>query len=311
MRPRSRPRTGPRLTALVVLFVLAAAGASGAGLAGTGLAVTGATFGASQDAGTASFTTRTACSGGTGYPAAVLALNPTLYYRFGEPATPAPASVADSSGAGNDATVVPGGPTTSEVFGAASDIWCDGTSAMRQPPVDSSVASAGTVVWASAHAAPDVFTLMAWVSLPVGLATGGRVLGFSDASSAVSTQSDRILFVDNAGHVVFGVDHGGLQVIGSPSAVNDGRPHQLVASLGPAGGRLYVDGTLVAADPTWTVGRAFTGYWRVGWDTVAGWLPGSNPSDYGLDASIDEVAVFEGSELTPAQVAGTWAANHW
>jgi Concanavalin A-like lectin/glucanases superfamily len=311
MRPRSRPRSVPRLAATLALGCLAATGMSGLGPLGTGLATTGATYTSSQDAGASWFSTRAACSAGTSYPAAVTALNPTLYYRFGEGAAPAPASVADSSGAGNDGTVVAGGPTTSEVFGATSDIWCDSTAAMRQPAVASSVGAAGTVVWNNFHAAPDVFTLMAWVQVPAGLTTGGRVLGFSSAASGESTDHDRILFLDNAGHAVFGIHPGAVQVISSPGVVNDGRPHQLVASLGPAGGRLYVDGSLVASDPAWTVGQAFNGYWRIGWDTVDSWLPGSDPTDFGLDATIDEVAVFEGTQLGSASVAGTYAANHW
>ena len=49
------------------------------------------------------------------------------------------------------------------------------------------------------------------------------------------------------------------------------------------------------------------GYWRVGWDSVAGW----GLTDAGLDGVIDDAALFENRVLTPAEVAGLWAANHW
>ena len=316
MRPRSRPRSLGRLSASAALACVAATGLSGAGgsgqaLIGTGLASTGATYLSSAVSGAASFSTRTACSAGTGYPAAVNALSPTFYYRFGEAAAPAPATVADSSGSARDGIVVAGGPTTSEIFGAGPQIWCDSTGAMGQPTVARAVSAAGTVVWNSLHAGPDIFTLMAWIQVPNGLSTGGRVLGFASANSGLSVDSDRILLLDNSGHVIFGVNPGAALVISSPGVVNDGRAHQLVASLGPAGGRLYVDGVLVASNAGWTVGKAFSGYWRIGWDIADSWLPGTNPTNFGLGGIIDEVAVFEGIQLSPTAVATTYGANHW
>jgi hypothetical protein len=292
------------------LLALLAAGAILGSLAVVGIPTTGATFTASADTGPASFTTRTACSGAPAYPAAVLALNPTLYYRLDEAAAPAPATVADSSGAGNTGTVVAGGVGPSEAFGAPSPLWCD-SGAMRQPLVDRTVTDAGFVVWPNLRTQPDVFTIMAWVQVANGMSTGGRVLGYSNQLATRSTRYDRHMFLDNAGHVVFGIWTGAPTILTSPGTVNDGRPHQLAASLGPAGGRLYVDGVLVASNAGWTTAEAFNGYWRIGWDNLNGWGTATDPADFGLDGTIDEAAVFEGTELTPAQVAGTYAANHW
>jgi hypothetical protein len=299
MRPLSRLRSARRLAAVLAI----------GGLAAIGVSTTSATYSASADAGTASFTTRVACSAGTGYPAAVNALNPTLYYRFGEPAAPQPATVADSSGAGHDGTVVAGVPA--EAFGATSPIWCDTTRAMRQPAVNRATVGAGFVVWPSLRSAPNVFTEMAWIQVANGMSTGGRVMGYSNQLGTRSTQYDRHIYLDNAGHVVFGIWTGSPTTLTSPGTVNDGKPHQLVASLGPAGGRLYIDGVMVAANGSWTTAEAFNGYWRVGWDNLNAWGTGTDPADFGLDGVIDEAAVFEGIELTPGQVATTYAANHW
>jgi large repetitive protein len=301
MRPLPRLRSGRRLAAALAI----------GGLAAIGVSTTGATYSASADAGGASFTTRVACSAGTDYPAAVNALNPTLYYRFGEPAAPAPASVADSSGSGHDGTVVSGGATGSETFGAPSPIWCDTTDAMRQPLVDRATTTAGFVVWPSLRSAPNVFTEMAWIQVPNGMSTGGRVMGYSNQVGTRSDQYDRHIYLDNAGHVVFGIWTGAATTLTSPGTVNDGKPHQLAASLGPAGGRLYVDGVLVAANAGWTAAQAFNGYWRVGWDNLNAWGTATDPADFGLDGVIDEAAVFEGTQLTPAEVASTYTANHW
>jgi large repetitive protein len=300
-RPFTRRRLG-RLAAMAAL----------GGLALTGLSTTGATFTSTQDAGAASFTTRVACSAGTSYPATVTGLNPTVYYRFGEAGSPYPGTVADSSGSGNTGSVVAGSPaSSSEAFGAASPIWCDSTAAIQQPAVDRSSTTAGFVVWPSLRTHPDVFTLMAWIQVPAGMATGGAIIGLGDSAVGQSTNHDRQLLLDNAGHVVFGIFPGSAKTITSAGTVNDGRPHEVAASLGPAGGRLYVDGALVAADATWTTAQAFDGYWRVGWDSAAGWISGTDPTNFGMDGVIDEAAVFEGSELSQAQVSATYAANHW
>ena len=100
----------------------------------------------------------------------------------------------------------------------------------------------------------------------------------------------------------------------------------MVASVGPAGTELYVDGVREANDPAQTTAETYTGneqalpppavspatqdgqgYWRVGWDNLNGW----GPTDFGLNGVVDEAALFENKQLTPAQVAALWAANHW
>ncbi len=50
-----------------------------------------------------------------------------------------------------------------------------------------------------------------------------------------------------------------------PSRYNDGKWHYVVATQGPDGMTLYVDGQLVGTNPQ-TQAQAYTGYWRVGGD---------------------------------------------
>ena len=306
-RPFPRRRVG-LLVAAAAIGCLGFGSPMTTGATGT----TAATYTSTVDAGGASFTTRTACSTATAYPSTVTGLNPSIYYRFGEAAAPQPTTVADSSGNGNTGVVVAGAPTSlSENFGAGPAIWCDTTGGMGQPLVDRTSTTAGFVVWPSLRTQPNVFTLMAWIQVPNGLPTGGKIMGFGDSMAGLSTRYDRHLFVDDAGRVWFGIHPGGFSTITSPGTVNDGKPHQVVASLGPAGGRLYVDGVLVASNAGWTVAEAYNGYWRIGWDNLGGWAGGADPTNFGLGGVIDEAAVFEGTQLTPAQVASTYADNHW
>ena len=317
MRTRSwSRRTRARLAACVVV----------AGLTTLGVSSTGATMTASATA-SGTFTTRAACSAGTGYPAAVVALNPTFYYRFGEAA--GATTVADSSGNGNDGIVRQsspvGGVAGPVTFGAAGTglIWCDGTDGMTSPGMPGALGSGSFVVWPTARPNLNTFTEMAWVR--TASSTGGRVIGMSSSTWAYDVHYDRQLVVDDAGHVRFEIYPGFRYTLTSTSVVNDGKPHFLVATLGPAGAALYVDGVREQDDPAQTTAETYTGnetvsptgtgpatpngqgYWRVGWDNISGW----GATDFGLDGVVDEAALFEGTALTPAEVANLWSTNHW
>lgn len=127
--------------------------------------------------------------------------------------------------------------------------------------------------------------------------------GFTGSSSSY----DRHLYLDNAGHVVFGVYPNAMVTIASPTAYTDGQWHLADATLGSTGMRLYLDGTQVASNTTTTTAQNFTGYWRVGYDNLAGWA--NAPTSYYLNATLDEVAVYP-SALTATQITSHYTANH-
>jgi len=316
------PHRSPRRRA-----VLLAGSAVVAALALSGLSTTGALYTDSKSVGSNTFTTRAACAAGTGYPTAVKALGPTFYYRFGEAA--GATTVADSSGNGNTGTVRTSSPNTGVApaltFGAAGSglIWCD-TTGLTSPKIVGTLNSGSFVVWPSARANLNTFSIMAWVR--TSTTTGGRILGQSSSTWAKDVHYDRQLIFTDTGHVAFDVYPGFNYAMTSTAALNDGLPHFLVATLGPAGATLYVDGVLDQSDPTRTTAETYTtnenvnpppagaprtpdgqGYWRVGWDNLASW----GATDFGLNGVIDEAALFENQQLGAGQVAGLWAKNHW
>jgi len=337
MPPLSLPDpapTAPRSAQLRRLIATAGLGAlcvlGGFGGRGLDIGATGATLTSSAtSAGT--ITTRVACSAGTSFPTALQALNPTFYWRFGDPA--GSTSVVDSSGNGNDGLIVDSSPSIGAppvVLGAAGSglPWCDPTAGLTSASTPVALGTGSFAVWPAERTNLNTFSLMAWVRTTA--VTGGRVIGMGSSTWADDTNSDRQIFIDDAGHAVFGVAPGGVHhTITSGSLVNDGKPHFLVATLGPAGAYLYVDGALAASDPTLTTAEHFAGnenanppppaggsgaptpdgfgYWRVGWDNLAGW----GPTDGGLAGVIDEAAVFENAQLSAAQVSALWSTNHW
>jgi PKD repeat protein len=144
--------------------------------------------------------------------------------------------------------------------------------------------------------APDTFTIQAWVRTTTG--QGGRIFGFGDLQNGASAHRDRHLYMDNGGHIVFGVraQNNQARTLVSPSAYNNGQWHMLTATMSSAGMRLYVDGNLVGSRTDTTAGEAYLGYWRVGGDVLdtsngrPGWSP--LPSTVNFVGSVDEFAFY-------------------
>ncbi|UOY04016.1 LamG-like jellyroll fold domain-containing protein [Blastococcus sp. PRF04-17] len=142
----------------------------------------------------------------------------------------------------------------------------------------------GLLATQTAVPGPNVFSIETWFKTTS--TTGGKIVGFGNSrTTANSTSLDRHLYMDAAGRLLFGVHTGTRQVISPPTAYNDGRWHHVVASLGPAGMALYVDGVLAASRAGVTSGQPYSGYWRIGGDaTWAG-------AQY-FNGVIDDVAIY-------------------
>lgn len=264
--------------------------------------------------------TRAACPGPPLFPAAVLAAAPTFSWRFAEPDPVT--TVIDATGDGPDGVVVGGAGLT---FGPATAglIQCEDTHGLA---LDGQPTSDGFVVQPTAVPNPDTFTISAWVQS--GSTGGGWVLGMGSARWGVSSQRDRVLFVDANGQPAFAVGIAPRTILTGP-VVTDGQPHLLVGTLGSDGMALYVDGLPVASDSGVTAGAQYTGseptdpppavapptpdghgYWRAGYDATADLGPAAPTHDQ-FDGRVDEVAVWEGRALSATEVADLYAQNHW
>jgi hypothetical protein len=223
--------------------------------------------------------------------AAALAATPFLYYPLAE--TTGSTSAADAS-ANNRTGTYQG---TGTVFGATGPCARDARTA---------VTLNGTSGWISTPtlvANPTVFTIEAWFKTTT--VTGGMLMGFGNSQTGQSSSHDRHLYLDNAGHLLFGVYPNTVKTIASPGVYNNGAWHLADASLSSAGMQLYVDGQLVAADATVTTAQNYSGYWRVGYDSLSGWT--SAPTSNYYKGTVADAAVY-GSALTASQVAGHYNA---
>lgn len=139
---------------------------------------------------------------------------------------------------------------------------------------------------------PNVFSAELWFNTTT--TSGGKIFGFGNNNSGMSSNYDRHIYLDPAGYLYFGVYTGELRTVRSVNPVNDGAWHQVVATLGPEGLSLYVDGVLAETRADTTFGQSYDGYWRIGGDTSWSGAPF-------FDGLVDEVAVYPTS--LPAQVA--------
>lgn len=133
---------------------------------------------------------------------------------------------------------------------------------------------------------------------------GGKLLGYGDASSGTSGSYDRHLYMRNDGRLVFGVYPGEVRTVQSTDRYDDGAWHHAVATLSADGQMLYVDGELVAVDPSTTTAQDYLGYWRIGGDNLSGWP--NRPSSDWFSGAIDEVAIYDRA-LTPGQISTHYA----
>ncbi len=229
------------------------------------------------------------------YPQTVLADHPLLYWRLGDSA----GGAADASGQGQ--TGVYAGGTTQGTAGAIPDdsdgaVGFDGRT--------------GIVSSSNRYNDPRTYSLELWFKTTTLM--GGRLFGFGDSQFGTSSRYDRHIWMLADGQISYGVYTGSTVTIRSPRSYNDGQWHHVVATLGPSGMALYIDGLLIGSNST-TGAQSYSGYWRLGGDNLRGWAlaqdsASSAPPSYYFDGSMDEVAVYP-SALGQSQVAAHYAAN--
>ena len=217
------------------------------------------------------------------YGARVYNDSPDLFWRLGETSG---STAADSGTVG--ATGNYQGGVTQGVTGAIA-----GTSnkAAAFNGVD------GAVVGSTVVSNPTVYSEEAWFK--TSTTTGGKIIGFGSSPTGTSGSYDRHVYMQDDGRLVFGTWTGTANIITTSGTFNNGAWHHVVATQGPSGMALYVDGDLAGTNLQ-TNAEGYDGYWRVGGDNTWG-----STSRF-INATIDDVAVY-GYVLDTSAVAAHYA----
>ena len=220
------------------------------------------------------------------YSAAVAADSPTLWYPLNDTA----GTTAHDYSATPHNGIYQGGVT----LGTAGPTTC-GTAATFN-------GSTGYVSNANTVTSPATFSIEVWFKTTT--TAGGMIAGFGSAVTGASGNYDRHIYMNSAGQIYFGVSSN--QTVHTTANYNNGSWHQVVATIGPAGTMLYIDGALAASSASLTASsQTYSGSWRVGYDSLGGWT--SAPSSNYFAGSLAE-ASFYGTQLSAARVAAHYAA---
>ena len=164
----------------------------------------------------------------------------------------------------------------------------------------------GSTGWAettNSDSNPEGFSVLLWFKTTTA---AGGLLGFSsqaNPTTSTPTDHDRQLWIDPSGKLVWGVYSTNINQLTSPSAVNTGNWVFAVASIGSSGTALYVNGTKVASSSTPTTAQNYTGWWSLGYASMANW--NDTPSTYYFNGSLAQAAVIP-SQLSASQVSNLY-----
>ncbi|HEU5223296.1 MAG TPA: PKD domain-containing protein [Candidatus Lumbricidophila sp.] len=147
---------------------------------------------------------------------------------------------------------------------------------------------------------PNTFSAEAWFKTNTN--RGGKIFGFGNKLTGNSSSYDRHVYMTNTGRLYFGVYTGATVTAQTTQSYNDNQWHHVVATLGPSGMALYVDGALKATN-TATSGQSYSGVFRIGGDNLGGW-PSRPTNDY-FTGNVDDVALY------PAVLSASQVQNHY
>ncbi|MEU9414850.1 LamG-like jellyroll fold domain-containing protein [Streptomyces sp. NPDC048272] len=217
------------------------------------------------------------------YPNAVRTDGAQQYWRYDESAAP---FVADSSDGGNQSGIHLNGPalrqTPGAVTGASTAIGFNGTDNQVHGDKRQSVGAN--------------YSIETWFR--TNTTRGGKLFGFGNNQDRNSSQYDKHIYMTNDGRLVYGVYTGATRTITTPGGYNDNQWHHVVATQGPGGMTLYVDG-VQRGTLNVTTHENYTGFWHAGADNLNGW-PDRPTSDFWA-GQLDESAVYP-TVLSAAQV---------
>jgi len=161
---------------------------------------------------------------------------------------------------------------------------------------------------------PNTYSLEVWFR--TSTKANGKLIGFGDDTAAADGKYDRHLYIDSAGHVIFGTydrTDNTQHVIATPTSFADGAWHHAIATSTAAGAlAFYIDGARVGTT-TISTQDVYAGYWKVGCGNLNSWQDGTGTWLYNYwpnfyTGQLRFAAVYT-TTLTAAQVLEHYQAG--
>lgn len=189
-----------------------------------------------------------------------------------------------------------------------------GTNRTTAVTLTSSTTSYVTTTSTTAVTAPSAYSVAIWFKTTT--TAGGRMIGFSASQTGTSTGSrDRHVYMNPNGSLTFGATlvSGGNSTNGTLTATgpyNDGAWHLVVATFSSPSAVVYVDGRSVSSGsiPSGYTPQSYSGFWRMGYDSLSGWVTTSGTNTYQWAGTAAWASVYTGA-LTAQQVADLYNAG--
>lgn len=223
--------------------------------------------------------------------------------------------VADLSGNGNNGRAAPTDASPRRISSPTTGCTRDDRRLSVFNGVDACLTH-GTSATQKVTPAPNTFSLEVWFS--TSQRSNGRLIGFSsryDGDYNGNGQSDRHIYIDRDGRVVFGTYDGAIKLVSSGAGINyaDGRWHHVVATMSSSGAALYLDGARVGTNPSMTAGERIPdgGYWKVGCGKLTHWQNADGSGYHGpkyFTGSMQYSSVYT-TALTEHQVRDHYLAG--
>lgn len=245
-----------------------------------------------------------ASTSASGYASSVAGFSPTAFWTLSDtgttpytgsvPALASTTTLADASVNSNTGTIQ--GGVTAGASGPLNDTG-----------ISLNGASGSYVETTTQYTDPTPLTQVIWFKAPTSGAAGSLMGWTNVQTNSTPANWDRQIWIDQTGHIVYGVYNGAVQEVTSPSTYTDGNWHMVVASVGSAGLQLWIDGTEVASNASVTSPENSSGWWHLGFSYAAsGWTNGPS-SDY-WNGSLAQAAIIP-TQLSSAQIATLHAAT--
>jgi Concanavalin A-like lectin/glucanases superfamily len=211
--------------------------------------------------------------------------------------------VADTEN--NDTGLVVGGVTYQQP-GPSTGTYAEET--------NSSAAGTNLIETTNIYADPSTYSVAGWFEMP-SIASGGTLMEFASVQQGTPQSYDRIVFVNDTGHLVFGVNNAGVgeEQTATTAIVANTWYYMLIsfASGGAVSG--YLNGTRVftSSAAAYDAPDVYSGYWRIGdgYYSTATWA--GTPTDDYFDGSLAGFTYYASTALSAANDTTLYDAGNF